>query len=125
MDDKRVEAAAWLIGSVLNYECGGDWDKLNDFAKEHYTRVAKAALELSDAAAWQPIETAPRDGREIFLWSPEGEVELGLWDDGWGEYITPEYSDSRICDGEFRYFSSVPKMWHPNRPPAPPSDATP
>ena len=107
MNDKRVEEAARLIGSVLNYECGGDWDKLNDFAKTHYTRVAKSALELADAAAWQPIETAPRDGTDIIGY--DGFIVLVSWlNNSWWSDFGATFD---------------PTHWQPL--PAPPSDATP
>lgn len=110
MDDKRVEAVAWLIGSVLNYECGGDWNKLNDFAKLHYTRVAKSALEMSDAAAWQPIETAPYTGQ--FLAYGNGETGICHKDEEYGV----------MCSV---YYCPIGGITHWQPLPAPPSDATP
>lgn len=37
--------------------------------------------------SWQPIETAPRDGRRLLLWDASGDVaKFGCWSDklnGW------------------------------------------
>lgn len=105
MNNKRVEEAARLIGCVLNFECGGVWERLTEYQKEHYTRVAKAALELSDAVAWSPIETAPRDGTEIIGY--DGSIVLVSWlNHSWWSDVGATFH---------------PTHWQPL--PAPPSDA--
>lgn len=65
MTDPRIEAAAWMIGSVSDLACGGDWEKLTPYQKTHFRRLAKAALEEADAAAWRPMSDAPRDRTDI------------------------------------------------------------
>ena len=40
---------------------------------------------------WQPIETAPRDGRTLLLWDASREVGiLGCWSDEWGGWEQEE-----------------------------------
>ena len=112
MNNKRVEEAARLIGCVLNFECGGVWERLTEYQKEHYRRVAKAALELSDAAAWRPIDTAPRDGTLILVAVKHIECDVvSFWGAGWRE----------TTNGLM--LRDKPTHWQPL--PAPPSDATP
>lgn len=52
-------------------------------------RVLRAIADaLRAAPAWQPIETAPRDGTRILLWDAErAEAVFGRWlDDGTGDF---------------------------------------
>ncbi|MBS0966638.1 hypothetical protein JK165_11165 [Acetobacter okinawensis] len=65
MTDPRIEAAAWMIGSVSDLAPGGDWEKLAPHQKTHFRRLAKAVLEAADAAAWRPMRDAPRDRTDI------------------------------------------------------------
>lgn len=115
MDDKRVEAVAWLIGCVLNYECGGDWNKLNEFAKKHYTRVAKSALELADAAAWQPIESAPHGVVLQLAWKDKSGKWKYAFDKASWDWKLGDYRDGVSYHGRATHWQPLP---------APPSDAT-
>ena len=47
-----------------------EWSK--SFERRMPEEIMRAALEAAEAAAWQPIETAPKDGTIIDLWI-EGE----------------------------------------------------
>ncbi|MEH0291804.1 hypothetical protein V6R98_02225 [Agrobacterium sp. CCNWLW71] len=64
---------------------------------KHYgeaIRTARTALsaQVQDVAGWQPIETAPKDGTPVILWTvwvgdeispdPFSEVQIGYWDHG-------------------------------------------
>ncbi len=44
------------------------------------------------ATGWQPIETAPRDGRTLLLWVPRLEMVIfGRWSvelDGWKQWLS-------------------------------------
>lgn len=59
---------------------------------------------------WQPIETAPRDGRKILGWSVADGVGIFYWGNGWsdmGSEATGQYG-------------ATPTHWRPL--PAPPSE---
>lgn len=62
MTDPRIEAAAKAIGRRL-----GD-ENLDEYLRDTWVNLATAALAAADAAAWRPIETAPKDGAHIDLW---------------------------------------------------------
>ncbi len=62
--DPRIEAAAWMMGSVSDLAPGGDWERLTPYQKTHFRRLAKAVLDAADAAAWRPIaEYSPSMGQ--------------------------------------------------------------
>lgn len=65
------------------------------FVRDTHEAV-RAALEAADAAAWQPIETAPKDATKILafgLWAGQingpdevPTVQIALWSDGRSDY---------------------------------------
>ncbi len=57
LNEKIVEAVAEAI-KAADPCCDDNWD---------YRDEARAAITADQAAAWQPIETAPKDGSEIIL----------------------------------------------------------
>ncbi|WP_217693729.1 DUF551 domain-containing protein [Novacetimonas hansenii] len=86
MTDPRIEAAAWMIGSVSYSTPGGDWEKLTPYQKEHYRKLAKIALEAADNAAWRPIESAPKDGSLVLVAVKHiGCDVVSFWGAGWRE----------------------------------------
>jgi hypothetical protein len=75
-------------------------------------------------SAWQPIETAPRDGSEIILGSAYGGVFAGFWSDVpnyWGNFGWFEESDRAVCDATRKPYK--PTHWQPL--PAPPEEPRP
>src|ERR1700761_8653562 len=46
-----------------------------------FRNVFRTVIEAADMAAWQPIETAPKDGTSILLFDPKQliYVALGCW----------------------------------------------
>jgi hypothetical protein len=55
----------------------------------HYMARMRAALEAAERAAWQPIESAPKDGTPVLLGSKRGDLwpmRVRAWSklyDGW------------------------------------------
>ena len=83
-DELRVDTSSGSPGSI-SYEVG---------ALHRIVAAVDAALsaQVQDVAGWQPIETAPKDGTPVILWTvwvgdeispdPFSEVQIGYWDHG-------------------------------------------
>lgn len=89
---------------------GVSWDDLaNDIETALDTR--------SNAAKWQPIETAPKDGTAILIFS-EGLVRVGCYcAGGWSEWV---YLTRRLPGGYDATIIYAAKPTHWMRLPAPP-----
>lgn len=61
--------------------------------------------------SWEPISTAPKDGRDVLLYGPDG-VDRGCW--GWEEWRRPYTSE---YDNEF---ATITDPTHWRELPAPP-----
>ena len=69
------------------------------------------------ASAWQPIETAPKDGATVLVWSPMfgGRVFFGSWDENrYAKKPRPYWSfnDERVW-GTNRVRQEQPTYWMP------------
>ena len=91
-------------------------DHLADHEHESLTAM-RLALEAAEQAAWQTIESAPRDGTGLWLFSPvHGQIEGRYdWVDGGGHpengppvyWWTSPHCD--FCDGP----DDAPTRWRP------------
>lgn len=77
---------------------------------EELAELMEEAAAALEAVQWQPIETAPKDGREI-LASEYGYVEIAFWSGGVSKWIGP-------CDSFGDPVVMAPTHWMPL--PAPP-----
>lgn len=113
--DVQEHLACWSLrriarGSRLSLPDSMILDDAADFIVRLIQERDQLAQENArlNAAPWQPIETAPKDGGRVLVWLESYGVCLARWScDGW-------YMDSD------EYWPVVPRQWMP--PPAPPLD---
>ena len=80
-------------------------DRLLEQAKE-INRLLEEITRLRAATAWQPIETAPRDGTTVLLWLVDGQMMID------GEYAIQGFHSARAWRTEF-HVTAEPTHWQP------------
>lgn len=122
MTDPRIEAAARALCEIYGHDPDADEAMVQSGMGANwraYEDEARVALAAADAAAWRPIETAPRD-KEIVLFYPkafgsDGGIHKGRWDcDQYRKMPKPywrgSYSD---CWGVIHARKNPPTHWRP------------
>lgn len=66
--------------------------------RELAARLQGARAEPSEA--WLPIETAPKDGSEVFFLVPDDKPQQVVcrWANEWGEHACWRYADDNLCE---------------------------
>lgn len=104
--DQMVEAA-------LQAYCGQDHQLDFGALPDHFAAM-RAALEAAEATAWQPIETAPRDGSQYLLYFPNGDVWGVYYDsEGTADWWPPGLDNARNCATQNRVIANEPTHWRP------------
>jgi hypothetical protein len=91
------------------------WPILPESVREHwrdYARAAIAALQAVPAASevgWQPIESAPKDGKLVVFWQREFGLHVARWNDGFEEWHGTDWEHTSPID---------PTHWMRPEPPA-------
>jgi hypothetical protein len=91
-----------------------DWKSMTarmDFGMANAEASAAAAAAWNQRSAWQPIETAPRDGSQILAWDGD-ELLIAWWCDG-GRWISDNLQ--QYHPGEYEN----PTHWQPLPSPPP------
>lgn len=114
--DKQVETAARIIWDEENGE--GDYDRIcGNFPtmasdpRWAFHIVIRGAIEAAEAAAWEPIETAPKDGTRFWAFTPALHKEAAHW----GECVFTGGHFQNSCA-----WHRQPTYWRPL--PSPPGD---
>lgn len=83
-------------------------------------QAVREALAARDE--WMPIETAPKDGREVLLWlgSPWSKVEKARWYAPWKNWQAGVIPADPVREDCYGIGSAVPTHWQPL--PTPPKE---
>lgn len=99
------EQIVWFISEVRGDELGLglDYERCHGEMMLELERIAmRAAIAAYEAALWQPIESAPKEGTVIDLWVPEWFLDSPqrVTDCSWRSARVP--FSGRIAEGWFR-----------------------
>ena len=65
--DKQIEAAALVVFTATVGRAEEYLKAKGQKRRKDFDRLIRRALEAAEAAAWKPIETAPRDGNTVLV----------------------------------------------------------
>lgn len=90
----------------------------------HITALTTERDALREANAWQPIETAPRDGTKILVFTHRENVEISKWFESYFDEYEPVEGTEYFRKVRRKYTegwnSNTPTHWRPL--PAPPAE---
>lgn len=109
---ERVAESAWMRTG----ESPSQRAARNKAATEIAEAIRARASSLPDEDGWLPIETAPKDGREVLLWASGEGVYIGHYD------ISQWWTDAEFANDATRFAPPrcSPTHWRP-LPPSPSS----
>jgi hypothetical protein len=80
-------------------------------------RIVMEALAEREACGWQPIETAPTDGRTVLLFCPEYDMLLDRYGAGEWESHGPYEKEMGEAGAWLHFLEGKPTHWMPISPP--------
>ena len=112
---QRVHYANWTMEHARQMWDSPTMAARNDTRNKLIASMAVAIAEY-EAAAWQPIATAPKDGRNIWL-TNACNIRIGFWDGNrWVDLARAEARGPRDLLFEPTHWQPVPKPPEPDAP---------
>lgn len=106
--DERSGHDAYLL---VGYEGETESECWGDKAKERIQALEAKCAELERDAAWQPIETAPKDGTRVWAWFPFTSKAYAI---NWRENVYEQEANWTLDDGENATITfDAPTHWMP------------
>ena len=93
ISDEQVKSAANILYAAGKHHgwfpksTPDSWENLDPIGKSEFLGIVQEILEAYEAAAWRPIEDAPKDGKPFHGLVDDDLIKM-FWHDGFGEFVS-------------------------------------